>query len=118
MTLLESMKSKCTMIDVTSVSDGEGGFIKHYVDGAVFDAAVVLDTSTQARIGASQGVTSLYTVTTNKNTNLQYHDIFIRNEDGKVFRVTSDGDDKKTPDVAILDIRQVSAEEWRIPQDE
>jgi hypothetical protein len=48
---------------------------------------------------------------------LQFHDIFIRKEDNKVFRVTSDGDDKKTPSIASLDMRQVSAEEWRIPNE-
>ncbi len=117
MTLLESMYTDCVMVDKTSISDGEGGFITNYVNGATFKACVVLDNSTQARIGASQGVTNLYTVTTSKNTNLQFHDIFIRKEDNKVFRVTSDGDDKKTPSIASLDMRQVSAEEWRIPNE-
>jgi hypothetical protein len=46
--------------------------------------------------------------------NLQYHDIFRRVEDGKIFRVTSDGDDKKTPESATLNMREVTAEEWSL----
>ena len=49
-----------------------------WTDGAEFDAAIVLDTSIQARIGEKQGVTALYTVTTAKAMNLQYHDVFRR----------------------------------------
>ena len=103
------------MIDRTTAPDGYGGIITTWVDGATFRAAIVLDSSMQARTAAVQGVTSLYTVTTKKNINLQYHDVFRRGSDGKVFRVTSDGDDKKTPESASLNMRQVSAEEWSLP---
>jgi hypothetical protein len=39
----------------------------------------------------------------------------MRNSDGKIFRITSDGDDNHTPKSATLDMRQVSAEEWSLP---
>ena len=79
------------------------------------DAAIVLDSSMEARIAEKQGVTALYTITTKKNVNLQYHDVIRRKSDGKVFRITSDGDDKHTPDSAGLNMRQVTAEEWVLP---
>ena len=100
------------MIDKTTTSDGYGGYITTWVEGAEFQAAIVLDSSMQARIAEQQGVTALYTITTKKVMNLQYHDVFKRSSDGKIFRVTSDGDDKKTPESAGLNMRQVSAEEW------
>ena len=56
-----------------------------------------------------------YTITTGKAVNLQYHDVFRRVRDGKIFRVTSDGDDKHTPASAALNMRQVTAEEWELP---
>lgn len=115
MSLLTEAMETCTMIDRTTAPDGYGGIITTWVDGAAFQAAIVLDSSMQARTAAAQGVTSLYTVTTKKNLNLQYHDVFRRGSDGKVFRVTSDGDDKKTPASAALNMRQVSAEEWSLP---
>lgn len=115
MSLLSNAMEPCVMVDKTTVSDGYGGYTTNWVDGAEFVAAIVLDNSMQARIGESQGVTGLYTVTTKKSINLQFHDVFRRIEDGKVFRVTSDGDDKKTPSSAGLNMRQVSAEEWSLP---
>lgn len=118
MSLLEKAYESCTMIDKTTQPDGYGGIETVWTDGAVFDAAIVLDSSMQARVAAVQGVTSLYTVTTKKSINLQYHDVFRRESDKKIFRVTSDGDDKKTPNGAALNMRQVSAEMWTLPKGE
>lgn len=112
MSLLDEQMETCIMMDRTTVDDGYGGYISTWAEGASFQAAIVLDTSMQSRVAEKQGVTALYTVTTQKNMNLQYHDVFKRLSDGKVFRVTSDGDDKKTPKSASLNMRQVSAEEW------
>lgn len=113
MSLLTDSMEDFVMMDRSTVPDGYGGYTSVWTDGATFKAAVVLDTSMQARIGEKQGVTALYTITTPKAINLQYHDVLRRSSDGKIFRVTSDGDDKKTPASATLDMRQVSAEEWR-----
>lgn len=115
MSLLTEAMAPCVMLDRTTESDGYGGIITVWNDGAAFEAAIVIDSSMQARTAAVQGVTSLYTVTTRKALNLQYHDVFRRVSDGKIFRVTSDGDDKKTPGSAALNMRQVSAEEWSLP---
>ena len=118
MSLLDEFMSetgKCVLLDRITVSDGVGGYTSNYVEGAEFDAAITLDSSIQARVAEKQGVTALYTVTTKKAMNLQYHDIFRRSSDNKIFRVTSDGDDKKTPASASLDMRQVSAEEYTLP---
>ena len=118
MSLIDDFTSKCVMQDKVTRPDGYGGTIKSFVDGAEFEAAVTLDNSMQSRVAEKQGVTALYTVTTKKNINLQYHDVFKRVADGKIFRVTSDGDDKATPFSAQLNMRQVSAEEWSLPQEE
>lgn len=117
MSLIDAFTDNCTMMDKVSVPDGDGGFNKSWAEGAPFSAAITLDTSLQARVAEQQGVTALYTVTTKKNINLQYHDVFKRLSDGKIFRVTSDGDDKATPEGVGLNLRQVSAEEWSLPQE-
>ena len=114
MSLLSEAMTGCVMLDKSTASDGYGGYVISWKDGAEFSAAIVLDSSMQARIAEKQGVTALYTVTTTKALNLQYHDVFRRVEDGKIFRVTSDGDDKKTPASASLNMRQVTAEEWEL----
>lgn len=117
MSLIDDFTSECAMIDKVTIPDGYGGFDPAWKLGAPFSAAITLDNSMQSRIAEKQGVTALYTVTTQKNINLQYHDVFKRLSDGKIFRVTSDGDDKATPISAELDMRQVSAEEWALPGD-
>jgi len=115
MSLLDEYMENCVMIDKTTASDGRGGFDYVFVDGAEFQAAIILDSSIQAKIAEQQGVTGVYKVTTTKSINLQYHDIFKRVSDGKIFRATSDGDDNKTPVSATLNMRQVSAEEYTLP---
>ena len=115
MSLLSDALENCIMLDKKTVADGYGGYISTWVDGAEFDAAIVLDTSIEAKRAEKEGVTGIYTVTTSKALNLQYHDVFRRSSDGKIFRVTSDGDDKKTPSSAGLNMRQVSAEEYTLP---
>jgi len=114
MSLLEQAMEPCVLMDKRTVPDGYGGYRTEYVAGAPFDAAIVFDTSIQARTAEKQGVTSLYTVTTPRALTLEYHDVFKRVRDNKVFRVTSDGDDKYTPASATLDMRQVTAEEFKL----
>ena len=70
----------------------------------------------EARVAAAQGVTSLHTVTTRKDKVLMYHDIIKRLSDGKIFQVTSDGDDSATPDSASLNMRQCTAREYTLPR--
>lgn len=112
MSLLQQAMTDVVAMEKTRVSDGEGGFIVDWVDGAMFKAAITFDTSMQSRIGEKQGVSSRYTITTNKNAKLEYHDVIRRLNDGKIFRITSDGGDKQTPDSASFQFLQVTAEEW------
>lgn len=115
MSLLSDAMEECVLLNKQTEADGYGGYIVTYVDGANFDAAVTFDTSMEARTADKQGVTSLYTVTTSRAMTLEYHDVFRRNRDNKIFRVTSDGDDKFTPASTALDMRQATAEEWSLP---
>lgn len=115
MSLIDDWKEKCTRIEKKRVPDGEGGFTTAWEDGVEFTAAITFNSSMEARRAEKEGVTSLYTVTTEKNAMLQYHDVFRRNRDGKTFRVTSDGDDVQTPARASFQFAQVTAEEWALP---
>lgn len=110
----EGMESVCFM-EKTRTPDGEGGFITAWVEGTEFKASITFDASLQARVADKQGVTSLYTVTTAKNAKLEFHDVIKRLRDGKIFRITSDGDDKQTPERAVFgQYLQVTAEEWKL----
>lgn len=115
MSLLSDALETCTILNKKTVADGYGGYKQVYEEGVEFQAAAVVNNSIQSRIAQKQGVKDIYTITTPRAMNLQYHDVFIRNRDQKIFRVTSDGDDVLTPKSAALDMRQVSAEEWTLP---
>lgn len=112
MSLLSDAMEPCVMLNKITADDGLGGETTAWTPGSHFDAAITFDDSIQARIGVSAGVYSLYTVTTHRSKVLEYHDVFRRERDNKIFRVTSDGDDKATPPSTALDMRQVTAEEF------
>lgn len=114
MSLLSDAMERCAFQNKAVSPDEYGGYVTTWTDGAEFDAAIVFDTSIEARVADKQGVTSLYTVTTGRGLTLEYHDVFKRLSDGKIFRVTSDGDDKYSPKSSALNMRQVTAEEWAL----
>ena len=118
MSLVDDAMEKSYIMDKTTTPDGRGGVNTRYVPGAEIQVAYSFDTSTQARIAEQAGTENRFTLTTKKAINLQYHDVVKRDRDGKIFRVTSDGDDNYTPASSSLDIRQVEAEEWTIPATE
>lgn len=111
--LWERMQVTCSLMERTRVSDGEGGFAVAWAETASFEAAIVKDTSTQARIAEKDGVTNLYTVTT--IAPLSFGDVFKRASDGQCFRVTSNADDGMTPSMVTFRFNQCSAEEWEVP---
>lgn len=112
MSLIDAFKERCVLMEKTRVPDGEGGWVTAWAEGEEFDAAIVMDTTMQARVAESEGMTSVYTVTTDKGLPLDFHDVFKRLSDGKTYRVTSDSKDKETPDVASFQFHQVMAQEW------
>jgi DNA polymerase III sliding clamp (beta) subunit (PCNA family) len=115
MSLIDDFKTTCIILEKTRKPDGAGGFLTEWHEGTRFEAAITFNNSMEARTAEKQGVTSLYTVTTAKNAKLEYHDVFKRLSDNKIFRVTSDGDDILTPARANFQFLQVNAEEWSLP---
>lgn len=113
MSLIDEAMEPCIIMDKTTRDDGYGGVVTEYTEGAPFSAAIAFDDSIMARIASAQGVTDLYTVTTRRNIVLRAQDVFKRVSDGKMLQVTSDGDDNATPASASLDMRVVSAKEFK-----
>ena len=48
MSLWEAAMQPCTLLELRRVSDGEGGFASVYAPSAPFEAAIKLDSSTEA----------------------------------------------------------------------
>lgn len=115
MSLLDEAMESYIILNKQTVDDGYGGVVTTWAEGAKIKCAFQFNNSLEAKVGEAQGVTSVYTLTTKRDINLQYHDVLRRVRDGKIFRITSDGDDDYTPNSAGLDMRNVSAEEWELP---
>lgn len=115
MSLIDSAMEDVVILDKRRTPDGEGGFDVEWVDGATIKAAITFNNTLNAKIAQAEGVTSVFNVTTHKNAQLEFHDVIRRVSDGKTFRITSDGTDRTTPDVASFQFSKVSAEEWSLP---
>ena len=115
MSLVESMMTECVLMRQDRVPDGEGGFTNsEWKDVGTFQAAIVHDNSTLARIAEKEGVTSTFTITTRRGVGLAFHDVFRRVSDDAVFRVSSFPDDRKSPAVSTINMEQCSAERWEL----
>lgn len=117
MSLLTEAMETFSFMDKSHVSDGEGGYIVEWTQGADFPAAIRLDSSVQAKRAQAEGVRDLYTIITDKTVSLQNNDVVYRKETAEYYRVTTNGRDKRTPESAGLNMRAVSAERWELPDD-
>lgn len=115
MRLIDEMKDSCHMMDKTTVPDGLGGFTTAWTEGSAFMATIIKDSSTLARIAEKDGMKETYTIVVDKNVPLDFHDVFVREEDGQVFRVTSRTLDSTAPERSTVPIGKVSAERWELP---
>lgn len=116
--MLDVNRYECVLLEHVRVSDGMGGSKMTWADGMTFDVIFERDGSTDALIAEQQGFTSTYKGYIKKTMDLKYHDVFRRGKDGKIFRVTRDGDDNKTPSTSTLDARCIVLERWELPTDE
>lgn len=114
MSLLDVNFEEFTVVNKTVVPDGVGGTTNAWMDGATIRGAMVFDDSKEMKIAKALGAKSVYTFTVRKNVLLDYYTVLRREGDGKIFRLTSNSDDMKTPRGAGLNIRQYSAEEWEL----
>ena len=114
MSLLDEAFEEFTIIDRVTEDDGYGGVVITWQDGAKIQGAIVYDGSSEMKIAQALGSTATYTLTVRKNIDLDYHTVLRRESDGRIFRILSNSDDRKTPESAHLNMLQYSAEEWAL----
>lgn len=115
MSLLDEAYEDFTIINKSIVDDGYGGTMVEWKDGAQIKGAAVFNASNEARIAQSLDAKGTYTITVKKHIDLDYYTVLRRESDGKIFRLTSNSDDNKTPRSAYLNMRQYTAEEYTLP---
>lgn len=117
MSLVEKMKTECVKLAQTTTEDGTGGRRTAWTDAGRFYATIVEKSHTEPENGEKKRAKAFYDVFIPREYDIRYHDVFRRVSDGRVFRVTSNPDDKKTPLMSHMSFAIVSAEEWRLPND-
>ena len=114
MSLLSEAFTDFVIINKSYVDDEYGGYNTTWTDGATIQGAMVHDSDLESKIAEVMVSKNLYTFTVRKEVALDYHTVLKRASDGKIFRLTSNSDDKKTPPSATLNMRQYSAEEFEL----
>lgn len=116
MALINEAMEDFTILEKTTTGDGLGGVVTSYTEGAKIKAALSFESSPEQKIANALGANSSYTAITSKAVYLRYDDIIRREATGQTYRVTSKGQDRKTPASARLYIRAVQVEEMEIGQ--
>lgn len=112
MSLYEEFMTPCTLLVRGRTADNEGGWFDSWTDGETFDAAIVLNSTLVARMAEHDGMTGVFTVTTEPGIELGFHDVVRRESDGATFRVLKVLD--SPPSVATFDFNQYEAEQWGV----
>ena len=110
MSYLDFAFEPACMVDRRTVSDGMGGMVDTWVDGAVFAAAFAQVSSTDALIAYQTGQKTMYKVITRQTVALKHNDRIRRLSDGQMMRITSSAQDMRTPASSWLKMYQVTAE--------
>lgn len=115
--MMDGYTFDCVLMERVRVPDGLGGSKTTWQEGMTFPVAFAEDTSTEATIAEQQGFTAKYTAHVGRDMEIHFHDVIKRVEDGKIFRVTDDGDDKKAPPTSTLRVKRLTLERWELPDD-
>lgn len=119
MSLLNDFARPCVLMEKTRTSDGAGGYIVAWADGAEFFNYQALDTSLEARRAEKDGVTSVYSALVNKTVPIEYNDYFRDTSTGNTYRVTSNPEERAAPRTAGPTIRALkffTAERKELPK--
>lgn len=117
MSLLDEQYEACNIIDKTTTSDTYGAVVTVWKMGAEVQAVITEQSSTEAQIAMALSEKKTYAVITRKDVVFRHNDVVRRQSDGKTFRITSDADEKKTPNSATLNMRRCDAVEIILPSE-
>lgn len=115
MALLDDFARICVIMEKNRTSDGEGGYITTWTDGAEFINHQARDTSMEARIAEKQGMTSVYSALVDMAVPIEYGDYFKDVDTGAIYRVTSRPEEKQAPKSASFSLKYFTAERTELP---
>ena len=114
LSLIEQMMDKCRILNKIRQDDPYGSETVTWQEGTTFEATIIKDSTTEARIAEKQGIDELFTVVVRKGFQLSFNDYFRRMSDGANFRVTSNIVDSEAPEASSIRIAKVNAEKVKV----
>lgn len=115
--LIEEFMEDCVIMDRITTSDGQGGMISSWIEGAEIKCAIVPKSSIASQVADAIRNTATYQITTKKSNNLEFYQVIKRLSDGETFRIRSgakDGDFPKVASSMINQYTQYDAERWEL----
>jgi hypothetical protein len=115
-TILQDFVENIVLLDETTASDGLGGFVYEWTDGAEISVAVIQPRDTKATIAnAIVGQQSL-TILTSTAIELKRDKYFRRKSNGKTYKIDHDNTERLAPDDSELQWRATTAAEAALPK--
>lgn len=112
MSLIESMMVPCTRMIRTAEEDGLFGRQSAYMPGEPFRAAILKQATAEGTRAEQPVLNEPYTVVLPAGVALEHHEIFRRDADGALFRVTGNPRDAEAPAQSTVQISKTTAERW------
>lgn len=118
MSLMDEYAVGCTLLVKTREEDPVGGYTTTWKDDATFTAAWEFESAPEITVAEQQGVARTYRIYVDKTLDLDYREVFRRNDTSQIYRVTNPGTDRHTPSFSPLGKRLIEVEKWELPHDE
>lgn len=115
--LIKDQTVLCCFMNKAIVPDSVGGYKTKWTPGADFEAVITENTSLEATIAGLQTEQTTYGLKVRSEVPIEYHTVFKRISDNKIFRVKS-AEGLAAPGISALGMRQLQAEEYEIQDDE
>lgn len=114
MSLLEEAMESFIILEKTQTEDGYGAMQTTWSDGSEIQGAFQQKSDLSTKIAQAMGSKNVYSITVSKDILLDFHTVLRRESNSKIYRITNNTDDFKTPDSAFLNMRQYTIEEWSL----
>ena len=116
--LMDEYTIPCVTLTKARQDDPVGGYRIVWTEGAHFDAAWEFQSAPEITVAEQEGVNRVYRIYIPKSLELDFHEVFRREDNGQTYQVTNPGTDRHTPASSRLNRRLVEVEKYALPTQE
>ena len=111
--LIKDQTCDCCFLNKAIVLDDVGGYDTKWTEGATFEAVITENSSLEATIAGIAQERTYYGVKVRSAVPLEFHGVFKRVTDNKIFRITT-AEGLNAPSISALGMKQLQAEEFEL----